>query len=61
MTYSELAYYIKKMTKEQQESNVTVCETHGVLFFAVDDIEYADENNVDQLEHGHPFLTYDPR
>lgn len=56
MTYKELRDKIDKMTDEQKNCDVTLFDSDIEEFFALDHLKFANENDCDVLDHGHPFL-----
>lgn len=55
LTYRELARIISEMTKEQQDSNVSVFVPMDEEFYPVSDVSFASE--ISELDNGHPILN----
>jgi hypothetical protein len=56
MNWRTLAEHIKHMSEEQQNSDVTLFDSRNE-FFAAKTLQYADTEDCDVLDPGHPFLS----
>jgi hypothetical protein len=56
MTYAELLIEILQMNQEQLQANVTVL-SYGE-FYEMTHLHFATIELNDELDHGHPYLTF---
>lgn len=57
MTFQNLLDKLQKLTPEQLNSDVTVCDSNRDEFVPVFEFKISDASN-DVLDEGHPFLSF---
>lgn len=57
MTWKELKEWIEMLSKEQQETDVTIYLEHQDEFYPLNDVSVNNNMDIDVLDEGHPFLN----
>lgn len=60
MNYRQLRARLASLSQEQLDADVTIYDASIDEYFKVDNLHYENAKFSDVLDHGHPFLSFNP-